>query len=82
MGKYKIKVNIEVVECEGPELNTPILQENGSVEITLSENDALNIDRCEHALLKTTHPAIRAAISKHLTELSKKKPLSKENQGQ
>ena len=82
MGKYKIKVNIEIVECEGPELSTPTVQENGSVEITLRENDARNIDRCEHALLKTSHPAIRAAISKHLTALSKKKLLSKENQGQ
>jgi hypothetical protein len=63
-------------------LNTPTIQDNGSFEITLSENDALNIDSCEHALLQTAHPAIRAAISKHLTELSKKKPLSKEKQQQ
>lgn len=82
MGKYKIKVHIEMVESEGPALNTQTIQDNGSFEITLSENDALNIDSCEQALLQTAHPAIRAAISKHLTELSKKKPLSKENQTQ
>ena len=82
MRKYKIKVNVEIAEYEGTELNTPTMGENGSFEITLSEKDSLNIDTCEHALLSTAHPALRAAISKHLTEVSKKKPLSKEYQGQ
>jgi hypothetical protein len=82
MRKHKIKVHVEIVEYEGAELNTPTMGENGSFEITLSEKDSLNIDTCEHALLRTAHPALRAAISKHLTEVSKKKPLSKAYQGQ
>ena len=76
MGTYKIKVHVEIVECEESGFDTPTMQEDGSFEISLNAGDAINIDRCEQALLQTSHPAMRAAISQHLTELSKKKPLS------
>ena len=76
MGKYKIKVNIEIAECEESDVSSPTKQEDGSFEISLSESDAIDIDRCEQALLQTSHPAIRAALSRHLSERSKKKSLS------
>ena len=55
MGKYKIRVKVELVECDGA-------KEHGVIK----EDDA--------------HPTIRDAISKHLSEVSKKKRLKKANQ--
>lgn len=75
MGKYKIKVTIDLAACEESDVSPPTEEEDGSFEITLSERDAIDIDRCEQALLQTSHPAIRAAISRHLSKVSKKKPL-------
>lgn len=77
MGKYQIKVNVEIVECSEDELSEPLKQEDGSFKMCISEGDAISIDRCEQALLKTNYKAIREAISKHLSEVSKKKLLSK-----
>lgn len=78
MGAYKIKVKIELVECEekGSDLSK---LEDDSFTMTISERDALSIDKCEAAVLQTAYPSIREAVSKHLTEMSKKKPLKKPN---
>ena len=40
--------------------------------MTISEQDAISIDKCESSILRTAYPTIRDAISKHLTEISKK----------
>lgn len=47
---------------------------DGSFEMLLSEADATSIDRSEQALLVTSLPAIREALSRHMTAISKKKP--------
>ena len=77
MGKYKIKVKVELIECndDKEKEHDPTKQEDGSFTMTISESDAISIDKCENALLKTAHPTIREAISRHLSEVSKKKPL-------
>ena len=80
MKNYKIRVNIEIVECDEQETENPVRQNNGSLTMTISEKDAINIDNCENALLRTSHPAIREAVSKHLSEISKKKFLKKPKQ--
>ncbi len=72
MGKYKVKVNIELVECNSAEEHDPIKEKEGSFTMTISERDAISIDNCEKAVLRTAYPTIRDAISKHLTEISKK----------
>ncbi len=72
MGKYQIKVNVEIVECSESELSDMLKQEEGSLKMTISEEDAISIDKCEQALLKTSYKSIREAISRHLTEVSKK----------
>jgi hypothetical protein len=69
---YKIKVKVEIVESE-QEAEVDLTQtEDGQFELVISEEQAISIDECEQALLRTNYPAIRAAIVKHLTELSKK----------
>ena len=75
MGNYQIKVNIEIVESKDSLSNNPHKTKDGCFNITLSEADAINIDKIENALLNTNYEAIRDALSSHLQELSKKKPL-------
>ena len=77
MGNYKIKVKIEVVECEEDNGNSLQEKDDGSFEMVIDEKDSMSIDNCEKALLFTTYPSIRKALSKHLEEVSKKKPLKK-----
>jgi hypothetical protein len=69
---YKIKVKVEIVESE-QEVVDLIQTEAGQFELVISEAQAISIDACEQALLRTNYPAIRAALAQHLTELSKKK---------
>ena len=80
MGSYKIKVNVELVECDTSEHNLT-KEMDGSFTMTINETDAISIDNCENSVLRTAHPAIREAISRHFSEISKKKLLEKQNQG-
>jgi hypothetical protein len=81
MGKYKIRVKVELLECDDGKEHGVIKEDNGSFSMTITEQDAISIDKCESAILRTAHPTIRDAISKHLSEVSKKKRLKKPNQG-
>jgi hypothetical protein len=73
MGNYKIRVNVEIVECDEPSTSAPQQVNEGLFEFNISAEAAESIDDCEQALLATNYPAIRAAISQHLETLSKKK---------
>ena len=78
MGAYEIKVKVELVECKAKEEGSDLSKlEDGSFTMAINERDALSIDKCEAAVLRTAYPSIREAISRHLTEMSKKKPLKK-----
>ena len=81
MGKYKIQVKIELTECNEDAKEHDLTEnKDGSFSMTISEKDAISIDNCERAVLMAAHPTIRDAISKHLSEISKKKPLRKPKQ--
>ncbi|MEA3360714.1 MAG: hypothetical protein U9R17_15090 [Thermodesulfobacteriota bacterium] len=73
MAKFKINVQVELIECDDATNEEPILNNNGSFSMTISENDAISIDKVENSVLQTSYPAIRKAVEQHLTELSKKK---------
>ena len=82
MGKYKVKVNIELIECEEDvREHGPLKEKNGGFTMTISEQDAASIDKCEQSVLLAAHPAIRDAISRHLTEISKKKAFKESESG-
>ena len=70
---YKIKVKVEIVESEEALTESHIETRDGQFELVISEAQALSIDDCEQALLRTNYPALRAALVSHLSELSKKK---------
>jgi hypothetical protein len=81
MNKYKIRVQIEMLPCDDDPTNTPRTEPDGSLSLVLSETDAISIDACEQALLKTTYPMLRETLSTHLSDLSKKKPMSPLREG-
>ena len=78
MGNYKIQINVELIECKDETKVHDLKQDKDSnFTMTISEKDAMSIDLCERSVLMAAHPTIREAISKHLSEISKKKPLKK-----
>ena len=81
MSQYKIRVQIEMIPCDDAPTHEPVKDHDGSLSIVLSEPDAINIDTCEQALLQTTYPRLRDALATHLSEVSKKKPLSSRRKG-
>lgn len=74
---YKIKVNIEIVECDDDMQPEPQKLQDGHFELVIEEQLGCNIDKCEQALLQANYPALRSALSAHLTEISKKKVLER-----
>ena len=79
MGRYKIKVHVELVECDDSEHDLT-KEMDGSFSMTINETDAISIDNCEKSVLRTAHPAIREAVCKHLSKISKKKLVEKQKQ--
>ncbi len=74
MAGYKIKINIEFIESD-EDVTEIEKDEDGSFSMVLCDADAVSIDKCESSLLQTAYPAIRNALTEHLSTLSKKKPL-------
>jgi hypothetical protein len=75
MSRYKVNVKVELVECDDCEQGDLTKYPDGSFSITISEQDAISIDKVDRVVLQTAYPAMREAVSKHLTEMSKKKPV-------
>ena len=73
MSQYKVKISVEFVECNEAVSDTPTEQRDGSFSMVLSRKDAVSIDNCEKSVLQTAYPAIRSALSEHLTGVSEKK---------
>lgn len=73
MSRFKIKVKVELVECDDFEQGDLTKQEDGSFSMIISEQDAISIDKVESSVLQTAYPTMREAVSRHLTQISKKK---------
>lgn len=74
MNAYQIRINIEITPTTAPPSSCPAHRDDGGIEVVIPETEASSIDLCERRLLETTHPAIRDALARHLSALSKKKP--------
>jgi len=72
MSRYKVNVKVELIECDDSEQGDLTKNLDGSFSITMSEQDAVSIDKVDSSVLQTAYPAMREAVSKHLTEISKK----------
>ena len=77
MGKYEIRVKVEIVECDKQNEHDPQEQNDGSFTMIIDEKDAVSIDNSEKSLLSTAYPTIRKALSTHLENVSKKKSLKR-----
>ena len=77
MERYKIKVNVELVKCNEPVNHELTKNNDGSLSMVISGDDAISIDMCEKSVLQIAYPTIRKAVSKHLSEISKKRPKNK-----
>ena len=73
MPSYKIKVHMEIIECDEPAEEEPVKIRDGKFEFNITQKQASSIDECEQALLRTNYQAMRDSMMVHLTELSKKK---------
>lgn len=58
MSKFKIKVNVEFVECDEAENHEASKNADGSFSMIISEQDAISIDMCERSVLQTAYPTI------------------------
>lgn len=74
MTNYKIRVRVGIVPSDEPAQARPVQVDDETFELTITPAQACSIDDCEQALLQANYPAIREAIAKHLSEVSKKKP--------
>ena len=81
MTSYKLQIQMKMIPCDESPTREPVKAPDGSVAIILSENDAMNIDACEQALLQTTYPMLRETLATHLGDVSKKKPVSISRRG-
>jgi hypothetical protein len=75
MKTHRIRIKVEIVECEEKSNNNTQPQQvgDGEFELLIDDEVAGSIDDCEQALLATNYPALRDALSKHLAEWSKKR---------
>ncbi len=80
MGKYKIRVKVELVECDDAEAGGVEKDGEGDFSMTIDEKDAISIDNVEKSVLLTAYPTIREAVSKHLSDISKKKHMKRGRQ--
>lgn len=75
-----VKVNISVgfseTDDDVTEDNSVERMGDGSFRVIVDHKDEFNIDRLEEALLQTSFPAFREALSEHLEQASKKKAIS------
>ncbi len=65
----KVKITIEVIDTEMKEQSLVSSFESGEIELSKLEG----IDEAEEVFLSSGYVAIRQAISKHLSKVSKKK---------
>ena len=72
---WAINVKVELVECDDFEPGDLTENPDGSFSMSISEQDAISIDKVDSSVLQTAYPAMREAVSKHLTQVSKKKPV-------
>jgi len=53
MSKYRIKVHVELEECDESENHEITQNSDGSFSTVITEKDAISIDMCEKSVLQT-----------------------------
>lgn len=71
MPNYEIKIQVEISPTDQDVISGATASADGSFRIVMSRDSAQSIDQCEQALLAVNYPAIREALARHLSEMSK-----------
>ena len=76
MRNIVVSINVGFRETEHPATAKDGVErmDDGSFRMVLDHQAEFNIDRLENALLQTSYPALRKALSDPLERASKKKP--------
>ena len=76
MNRYKIKVHVELVECDDAVNNELTKNNDGRFSMAISEQDALRIDMYEKFVLQRVYPPrflnhIQRKIDKLVSDISR-----------
>ena len=72
MGNFKLKIKVELVECDDTGSGNLKKETDGSFTRIITEDDSVSIDKCESAMMKTVYPTVREALSRHFADVGKK----------
>ena len=71
MSNYEIKIQVDMSQT-AKEVTTGATQSaDGHFRIVVSGASGQSLDQCEQALLAVNYPAIREALSRHFSEVSR-----------
>ena len=73
MPNYEIKIQVAICPTEQDVTSDVMPCADGSFRVVMSHESGQRIDPCEQALLAVNYPAIREALARHLSEVSKAK---------
>jgi len=71
MSNYEIVIKIDIQKTGNAASNEVNKGNDGSFRIVIPKASAQSIDICEKSLLNANYPAIRQALSRHLSAISK-----------
>ncbi len=71
MPNYAITIQIDMSKTASEVTTGATHSADGHFRIVISGESAQSIDQCEQALLAVNYPAIREALSRHLSEVSR-----------
>jgi hypothetical protein len=73
MSNYEIKIQVDIRPTEQDVIANVAPSDDGSFRIVIGRDCGQSIDQCEQALLALNYPVLREALSRHLSEVSKRK---------
>ena len=71
MPNYEINIQVDIRATEQDVTPEATPSNDGGFRIVINRESGQSIDQCEQALLAVNYPAIREALSRHLSEVSK-----------
>jgi hypothetical protein len=71
MPNYEINIQVDLRATEQAVTPDATPSDDGSFRIVIDGASGQSIDQCEQALLAVNYPAIREALSRHLSEVAR-----------
>jgi hypothetical protein len=71
MPNYEIKIQVDIRATEQDVTPDATPSDDGSFRSVIGRESGQSIDQCEQALLAVNYPAMREALSRHLSKVSK-----------